>query len=495
MTKMKRIVLIHSHNDELHGNMLDSGYLLSHPNMGLISLKNYLEKYNPKCKVEAYDELFYSRGDIIDALYEPADLIGFSDLFYNTINNQEYAKLARMLNPKAKIIFGNVNAAGLGKKLVRKPFFNLFGKSIADYVYFGYAEEALLRLSLGEKPKSKIFGFGTGVDYPTNMNKLPFINLKGFEKFIKHYDSRKPDYDQTTISPFAINGNRGCIKSVKRGACSYCTEINQFINIQDRNKYWDGIRHLFEDHGIKYFFESADSFLFGNLPLRTKNAMPKDLKGKLNFRVYGNYEHITEKSIRNAKEFGMNTFFTGIENVSESILIKANKRYDINYHTFDDFFKKLDILEDNKITFYLPILLGLEGENKKSLEKNLEFVEEVSKRYKYFEKFYGGIVVPVSSSDLFKKLKKNKKLCKDYRKAKKKIGGKRNEIKLNKTTKIDYTLLMILMGKYIWNNVTFNEVYDSMNEMIDIVKKNGKYAADNFGVFPFEKKEYKQFWW
>lgn len=479
LMKPKKIMLINSKNDIEHANNLDSGYSFTHPHMGLVSIKEYVESKNRYVEVKILDDYFKPPKNLEDEVISfNADIYGFSDLFYNTINNQNLASLIKYTRPNSKIVFGNANASGFAQRLALKEY--------VDYVYIGNGEEFMYQLSVGNFPKRKISGFGTSQPFKTKINELPIIKLKGFEDDLKHYDSRLENYDQSNISPLSISGNRGCIKAVQEGSCTYCTEINEFIEVMNRNKYVKQLSFFYQNLGIKYFFESADSFLFGNLPEKTKDSIPDFLDGKVDFRFYGNLSHINEKSIKEAKKLGMVAFFPGIENVSEEILQRANKRYDINYNNFDDIFKKLDILEENEINFYMPILFGLAGENKRSIEKNMEFVRQVSDRYSHFDKFYCDIVVPLPGSELFDSLVKNDKLCGEYDKYNTIFTGKVDD-SLKKSTMVDFTLLMKLMGKYIWKDVNFDFVLDSVRETNEIAKNKGIYIANNFGVFDFDK--------
>jgi radical SAM superfamily enzyme YgiQ (UPF0313 family) len=479
-----KILLVNGNNDEQHKS-LDSGYNKDNPSLSLISIKEFVEHYNPNTKIVIADGIIHTEKEVKKIIEENAkdtNVVGFSGLFYNRTSNIELSKLVKELNPSVKRIFGNVDAGALAK--------NYIAKGIADIVYRGYAEQFMLQISKGNFPKDKLITFFNRKKYETDINKIPLLTFKGFEKYLTAYDSRLPTYNQDLISPFPISGIRGCEKSSQKGPCKYCTIDNRNVQVQKRDLFWKENKYLYENLGIKFFFETGDSFLIGNVPQITLETMPNNLKGKIDLRVYGNLEQITEENIKIIKKIGVNTFFPGIENVNESVLKDANKRYNFNYTNFKDFWEKLDILNEHEIDFYIPLLYGMGKENKEALKENIKFVQEAIHRYpKHFKKLYCDIFVPLPSSSYFNILVHNNNFCKDYEKAHEYYYGKNEDNDLVTTVKPDETLMIMLMGKYLWKDVSFKEVYKAVQETINIAKSAGIHAPTNFGILPFEKYE------
>lgn len=489
------MLLINGPNDIQHEG-LDPGYNTQHPLLSLISIKELVEHYNPNVEIIIADGIIHTENEIqkiVENNVKDSEVVGFSGLFYNKDSNIRLSKLVKELNPSVKRIFGNVDAGALGK--------NYIAKGLADIVFRGYAEEFMLQISKGNFPDDKFITFFNRKKYNTDINKIPIIKFKGFEKYLKAYDSRLPSYDQSIISPFPVSSIRGCLKSSVRGPCKYCTIDNRNVQIQDRTFFWQQIEYLYEELGIKFFFETGDSFFVGNVPQTTLETMPKSLKEKIDVRVYGNLEQITEKNIKTIKQIGVNTFFPGIENTNELVLKNANKRYNINYRNFEGFFERLDILNENEIDFYIPLLFGMGNENKKALKQNQEFVKQAIDRYpKHFKKLYCDIFVPLPSSSYFNRLMHNKSFQEEYKKAHKLVYGESDESNILTTVKPDEVLMIKLMGKYLWKDVkfmgislwkdvSFNKVYNAVQETINIAKSAGIHAPTNFGVLPFEKYE------
>lgn len=242
-------------------------------------------------------------------------------------------------------------------------------------------------------------------------------------------------------------------------------------------------KNLHQKYNIGYIFETGDDFLIGNYPEELLKAKPKKGLENLKFRVYADFDSITDKKLKILKKLNVKIVFLGLENIDKTILKNNNKLYSsiTNWNSFEEFFKKYDLFEKNNIEFCLAMLFGLKGETKKSLEKNKLFIIEMLKKYKMLKKLFVGIVVPLAGSKLFEDLLANKKLVKEYYKIKKES--------LLDTPNIDYNLLSRLMIKYNCK-VSYEEIQKTINELKIIGNNylNKQDVADHFsGGFDFKK--------
>ena len=415
----RKILLVQAPNDRDHQG-LNSGYRTPSPSLALIALRATIMQFASDWEVKILDGNFMNMNEMIKIITERGndfDFVGFSDLFYNTENNQNLAKLIRKLFPQIQLIWGNVNVSVMGSRYLKK--------GIADYIVKGAGEGSILKILSGKTKRGEI------IKTKWSINNLPVFNFEGYD--LSAFNARQSSYvlDDQTL-PFPISITRDCYNSHLRGRCSFCVKFYDKMLLMNADNAWKCINFLFQKYGVKYFLETGDDFVYGKIPSNLLNSRPSHLQDTC-FRFYSNLDGIDKKQITVLKELNTKVLFIGLENIDPEILSLANKLYssiDLN-KGFDEIFKKYDLVEEAGIDFYLPILFGLEGENRRAIEKNVSFVEEMMKRYSkgYLTKFYCGIVVPNAGTSLFLKLLNNQKLREEYAKH-------HNEIYQEKT--IDY---------------------------------------------------------
>jgi len=482
MSLTKSVLFVSPKNDDLYRS-IDSGYEIESPPLGLLLLREALRQNLPEVEVTVLDERYTP--DLVDkAIRDPKyGAVGISRLYYNSQQALRTARIVREYNPNATIVKGNVDAAAHAENLLRK--------NLVDYVVRGGGEGAMVEILRGNIPR-----LDSAIYVPFDLNRISRISFEGFDQQMFPYDSTRKNYNSTSISPFPIACVRGCIKAMQKGPCSFCTTPYSKLTLMKPQKFWEGVSHLFEGYGVNYFFETGDDVLVGNYPKQLLRARPRGLEGKVSFRFYTGLDFVDSESMGILKGLNTKTAFPGLENVNQTVLFLMGKLYstlnfdEIGKLNFESIHKKFSLFAKAGIDFYIPILLGGQGESKFSLEQNKEFARQALDRFggpgegEFLRKMYVGMVIPTAGSRLYNLLVGNEKFRRDYSFYHEKIHGN-GDSDILKTVNPDYFLMMRLMPRYLSEDLTFEQIQNTINQIREMssrkFRQRERNVPTNFG--------------
>ncbi len=346
---------------------------------GLLLLAKKLEPLD----VKIIDGLNSSIDDVIERLdLKEGDYLGISSLY---CNHESAVKLAEYGKSQgATIILGGQHASAIPERILEN------NESI-DYIIKGYAEEEIEELIKGTKPLEDISGLVYRKDGKIISNKKidhPITTLFDLELV------EDLDIDQPVGTSFV----RGCIKSLKKGKCEYCS-IDDRIRLMHPKLAWKQI-DILHNYGIKKVLEAGDTFFMGNYPFQLLRSRPDHLKHIGFARVYTTPNHITQANIDVMKKLNVECVFLGIEAYNDKVLKKANRDYKSN-----QVMKAFKMLKD-QLAIQGTFMYGLSDESEETMQETYDSAKYIRKEFPEI-RLLATPMIPLPGSPLFQKLVNN----------------------------------------------------------------------------------------
>lgn len=383
-------------------------------------------------------------------LCRDSDVLGMTCLFHNQASALKIAAEVKKLNPAAKIVLGgqNVSSHSMAIKILTQY-------PTIDYIVLREGEEAIVGivdgLNEGEIPNLAYRRKHGDVTFTRpsriDINDIPlwdFNDLMDKREILAVYDHRTEAYTEADriyggqrmprLGTFTM---RGCQKAVtgisggRKGPCSFCTTGEANLRTINPEKFWEQMLHLYRTNGLRDFF-IADDILPINPEYihKLRSAMKKIESERIgyNFRAYAYPTSFqcpgVEQMVRDLREIGVSNIFLGIETFDKTTSVLANK----DHFGLKQIERTLDLLHGYGIDSAIPLMPGLPGETKKSLELNYKCLAYLLEKYGAKELGNGNLVrvdisvaVPFDGTHLYNEISKDEKVTKRY----KQMTGKR----------------------------------------------------------------------
>lgn len=349
--------------------------------------------------------------DEITALCPDSDIVGLTCLYHNQETAQRIAEALKKQNPDKRVVFG-------GQNVSNKFMANLVLAQVpaVDYVVLGEGEDALLGLvenSSLDGIHNLVYRKDGNIKYnarkSVNLNRIP---LWGYEDtlnaktILEAHDSRTPlyrelvkRYNGRTLGEIGVFSQRGCPKAAgvvgnHKGNCRFCTSAESSHSQINPNHFWRQIESLHKKYGVQDFFIADNIFGISLKQLKEfETARNKfDIPTSIQFRAY------TYPSILNGKErkeivstlrkLGIINIFLGVETFVPGISLLSNK----DPVTYEAVERAIKLLGESGIDTFVPLMPGLPGESKESLQTNLDCLEKLLSRHSSKEYGKGNLV-------------------------------------------------------------------------------------------------------
>ncbi|GAB3973704.1 radical SAM protein [Spirosoma terrae] len=364
----RRIALINPPIDEDRIRCIDAGHWQP---LNLLALASHIKHSDYECDIVIYDQEIMSKDEIYHSLanFQP-DLVGISpniDSYQQTIH---IAKLCKAIN--AKVVLGGNYASSLGSRI-------LFNRKEIDYIIKRDGEIPFLELIKGKslaniknviyRQGNNIFENDLAYNNSATISEIDY-SLVDLEKYFNNYalNRNKGPFNR----PLAFLSQRGCVWKDKTGGCTFCSRelISRFDNTK---QVWNRIRKLKEQFSIDAIMDVGDDFL-GNLDWFTSFYENKtNFNDEFGIRfIYSRVNHINDTTVKMLKDLNTFEIFLGIESGDQSILKNT-----IKGNTIDQQKRAIKLLEKNNINVALGFVLGLPGENRKTLEATSNYIESL----------------------------------------------------------------------------------------------------------------------
>lgn len=409
----KKIALINPPIDDNRFRCIDAGHWQP---LNLIALASYL-RYSGYCgEIRIFDQEIMSEKEIVrDLLDYLPDLVGISP---NIDSYNETLKLANIVKRfNATVVLGGNYASSLAENILlnRKeidfiikrdgeiPFCELvFGKPLNSINNLLFRKEDKFNVSL----KNYI------VENPTTFHKVATISELDFslidlEPYFNNYSNHR--YKGVFNRPIAFLSQRGCVWKDQTGGCVFCSRelLSRFDNT---SRIWARIRDLKCKYGIDSIMDVGDDFL-GNLNWFNSfyDSRPDDLKDIGIRFIYSRVNHINHETVKKLKDLNTYEVFLGIESGDQKILKNTIKGNSLNQQR-----KAIDLLEQNDINVALGFVIGLPGENEKSLEATEKYIYELLEHQNITELIVS-IMTPLPGSPSYELMLNDIELNKKYK--------------------------------------------------------------------------------
>lgn len=339
----------------------------------------------------------------------PEKILGISalSLHYRWLKN--FTKKVKEQSPQTTIVVGGHIA--ITAELLLK-------KTSVDFVCTGEGEitfpeliDAINKNLLPEKISGLVF------------KKDEKIIKTGFRPLIKNFV--RPDYDLIDMSKYIIHPlediffqkspeyikrqrpddkqavimfSRGCI-----GGCNFCYRHLPGFRQESVEWSWDHMMHLRNKYDIKYFRINDELFNNDMEWLRAFHRKFMESKTDILFRITGlRTDLVNDEQLNMLKEMGCIAINYGIESGSQKILNNMNKRTTVE--------QNLNAIKETlKVGMQAMayIMLGYEGENKKTLNETLNMLLASGLSSEYISIFY---TVALPGTRLYQNCLKNNKI-------------------------------------------------------------------------------------
>jgi radical SAM superfamily enzyme YgiQ (UPF0313 family) len=229
-----------------------------------------------------------------------------------------------------------------------------------------------------------------------DLNALPHPDYRTlpleayFEKFELRYGGFKP-----FKKSLPIYSRKGCIwRDVSDGGCVFCMIPHKGVRYRRPDKIWSELAFLNRKHGVDFFWEVSDTFTENSRWLeRFLEVRPPGLDVALS--IYGRPSNISRKMASLLRDLNVYEVFLGIESGDDQILARMNKGCRV-----DDSRRAVERLTEVGINVVVSFVLGLPGETSESLQKTVDFAQDLY-WYGSIAETSASILLPIPGSRSF----------------------------------------------------------------------------------------------
>jgi len=366
--------------------------------LGQILLGNAIKDISD---VEILDGTIISRKEILNRI--DADVVGINYTTLSVKNIPEFVKVAKAKG--SYVVFG-------GHAATAEPL-SLFELPETDAVVVGSGETALRnllenKLNPSQSPNTYYRKNGQIIKPSKQIDDPLPHSFKSFSRHIHGLDVEKylENYVKTTTFPHIV-ANRPMNILSQKGCperCSFCARYDKKIKRRNPKDVIDEINYLIDEYRIDYVFDTADTWALGSKWIDEFSQM---YSPQIPMSIFANIRDITLNKLDKMKKCGIENILFGIESGSEKILKSNGKRYSLQ--RIKDVVKQTT---QRGISVSGSFVIGLIGEDYKSLNETTQLIDELSVNEKFHP--YMNIIIPLPGSPLWKDFTMDKKFIDKY---------------------------------------------------------------------------------
>jgi radical SAM superfamily enzyme YgiQ (UPF0313 family) len=184
-----------------------------------------------------------------------------------------------------------------------------------------------------------------------------------------------PDYFARQQQVFGANfrmlqfyGQKGCLNSPH---CTFCGRYEDGMRLRDPNIYCTEVENFIQQWGLTEVWDRSDSYLqsrrwFGIVFERLRHT-------GVRFKTYARADQLTPDNVHKMHAMNFRMIYIGYEAGDDSLLRAMNKRE--TTHQYLDATKRV---LDAGIDIDASFIIGLPGENQRTMENQIQFVQKLS---------------------------------------------------------------------------------------------------------------------
>ncbi len=339
------------------------------PPLGLASIAAYLEQRN--ISVSIID--CYAHPDALPLIKQilnderPA-FIGFSCTTSTFLDGVRIGEISKSLLPGIQTVFGGAHVSALKEKIL-ESFPSI------DFVVAGEGEETLCELisSNGESQgqiEGLVYRDETGpvfTGYRKKLLDLDSLPYPAYEKLAGY-----PERYMLPIFNYPKAPNTSCISS--RGcpyACSYCDRsvFKRSFRYNSATYLYEHLNYLKNRFGIRHINFYDDQFTFNRQRVEEFCNLMINSPLDMTFNCAVRAEHIDFELLNLMKVAGCWMISLGIETGDENLLAQHRQNADLEMLA-----EKIRLIHKTGIRIKGLLMMGLPGENEKSIQRSMDYV-------------------------------------------------------------------------------------------------------------------------
>jgi radical SAM superfamily enzyme YgiQ (UPF0313 family) len=380
--------------------------------LGLLSMATHVSRTLPDVALEILD--FDCVLDLDDPSHAQrigdAELVGLSVTFAQVDRGFEIARLAKERG--ADVVIGGNIATALNERIMRFHDY-------VDYCVCYDGEETLLELARGTDLRdvpNLVWRDGAGIvtnrAKATDLREMP-IPDRSFLDF-EAYVARASDPDFRPLPDFSRPTNmyslKGCSwRARDEGGCYFCSIHDRGLRARRPQDVWEERRQLRDRYGVNFIWDPSDNFVADRAWFQEFHRLrPRDT-----LVPFGNYiriDAVNDETARMLREVGTVQVFMGLESGSNSALAAHNKGI-----TRERAEEALRILEKQRITAVLGLVIGAVGETQESVIETMQYMKYLLERHPNLDRFEWGTLAPLPGSKAFTAMMTHPELREKYR--------------------------------------------------------------------------------
>lgn len=388
--KIERVVLVNSPIDA-EGDRKQAVNDRAFPPLGLLTIASRLKLAFPYIDVKIADGDFLSEEEIHKMVrsFDP-QILGISILTPTYKSGIRIATISKQLGVPY-VVLGNDHASFFPERIITThddvSFVISGDDGEIDFV------ELVRALGEGQDPfehVTNLHGRANGrirssaaKNYilSDKLSKLEFwpdpklLDPSLYNTYVENYQTKFGSFHRTKeVKPFVINNAKGCYKEHDR--CLYCSIFDLGYQRGNVAVFWSAIERYYREYGINFFFEVCDNFG----PLRSYRKelirfMPSWFdNSEVDLMVYTDASIVCtdQHLIDDLKRLHVLRVNMGLDSgdPTELLILKGFKNGDLNR-------KAVEKLTSNGIQIHASFVLGALGEDERSLQNTVEFVNEL----------------------------------------------------------------------------------------------------------------------
>lgn len=371
-----------------HSNY-ESKYFVVEPPLGVLSIASVIKQNLPDVNIEILDSGLLSRENIESDIGSSCEIVGIS---CSLINYSPY--LADIATQRGAKVFlgGPYPSVRVDEILKNQP-------SI-EGVIVGEGEEPFLQLCRDipyEEIPNLYFRRDEDIVCPNNKytcepHNFPRIDWSLID--LKEYSRRSITDTELQASIYSM---KGCSWREKTNGCVYCSIYDPQTKVKSPRKFWEEVEELAQ-MGVTHVRDVSDDLPSVDWLSTVLETRPNNLSQSPTFFRYIGVRHINEQVVELLSNLNYKQIFVGFESGDNAMLRSARKGVES-----DDNIRAASLFAEYNISIIGSWVLGLEGEDEKSLGRTLSCAKEINRVGEVFA-YNSPILMPIPGSHTFNQL-------------------------------------------------------------------------------------------
>jgi hypothetical protein len=349
--------------------------------------------------VEIVDGSLLSLDEVREKLSRNASCVGFT---YSALSSHTLNLLASDSKERGSfVIIGGQPATGAARSLINESFIDAVCiadgipvvKSLAEQMVRGKIDVTQIPNVLTRTKDGTVIAT-KHEDEDVWSEKIPPRDTGGLVPDL--YLSEYPE----TNTLINMGGRRAINIFSKRGCpytCSFCARQDKRIRCRDPKLVAAEIRNLITCHEVDYILDTSDTWVNIEWAKKFADELRCDGLQPVPMMVFADSRHISPAACWAMKQCGIDSVLLGVESGSERILRENSK-----FTTKEAIISAVDLLVRFNIRVSCSFVLGLLGEDERSLDETLDLCSELVSKPGVV--CYGNVIMPLMGSPLWAKV-------------------------------------------------------------------------------------------